>query len=97
MQALKKSVIAALIAAVIFPMTAMSQTDTQTSAGVSTVGIMPNRGMTMEQVKQSFGNPAKIISAVGHPPITRWRYDGFVVYFESTHVIHALAIADNQK
>jgi len=61
---------------------------------VSTVGIMPHRGMTMEQVKQSFGEPKKKIAPVGKPPITRWVYDGFIVYFEDGHVIHSLATAD---
>ena len=29
----------------------------------------------------------------GKPPITRWDYDGFSVYFEHQHVIHAVATA----
>lgn len=59
-----------------------------------TVGSMPTRGMTMAQVEQSFGAPQKKIDAVGHPPISRWLYEGFVVYFENQHVIHALATSE---
>jgi len=27
---------------------------------------------------------------VGKPPISRWEYPGFVVYFEHEHVIHSV-------
>jgi hypothetical protein len=27
---------------------------------------------------------------VGKPPISRWEYPGFIVYFESDHVIHSV-------
>jgi hypothetical protein len=30
------------------------------------------------------------IPAVGRPPISRWEYPGFIVYFEHEHVIHAV-------
>ncbi len=89
----------ALIAAAMMPLAALGETTTSApaKAEVSTVGTMPQRGMTMEQVKKSFGEPAKIIAAVGKPPISRWVYDGFVVYFESDHVIHALTIAESPQ
>ncbi len=51
----------------------------------------PARGMTMEQVAAKFGEPATKVPAVGQPPISRWEYPGFVVYFEREHVIHAVA------
>lgn len=50
----------------------------------------PVRGTTMEQVKQHFGMPARIFPAVGKPPITRWVYPQFVVYFERNWVIHSV-------
>ena len=50
----------------------------------------PARGMTMEQVATKFGTPVTKVPAVGKPPISRWEYPGFVVYFEATHVIHAV-------
>ncbi len=51
----------------------------------------PTRGMTMRQVEGTFGSPARRRAAVGDPPITRWEYDGFIVYFEHKHVIHSVA------
>jgi hypothetical protein len=50
----------------------------------------PTRGMTMDQVASKFGAPASKVPAVGSPPISRWEYPGFVVYFEHEHVIHSV-------
>jgi hypothetical protein len=50
----------------------------------------PARGMTMEQVATKFGTPVTKVPAVGRPPISRWEYPGFIVYFESDHVIHSV-------
>lgn len=51
----------------------------------------PERGMTMERVRDAFGEPQSRKAAVGEPPITRWQYDAFTVYFEHNRVIHAVA------
>ena len=51
----------------------------------------PTRGMSMTTVESRFGQPATRHSAVGQPPITRWDYPGFAVYFEHQYVIHAVA------
>ena len=53
----------------------------------------PARGMTMAQVASKFGDPLSKVAAVGTPPISRWEYSGFVVYFERDHVIHAVVSA----
>jgi hypothetical protein len=50
----------------------------------------PTRGMTMDQVATKFGAPVTKVPAVGKPPISRWEYPGFVVYFEADHVIHSV-------
>jgi hypothetical protein len=50
----------------------------------------PTRGMTMDQVTTKFGAPVTKVPAVGTPPISRWEYPGFVVYFEADHVIHSV-------
>ena len=50
----------------------------------------PARGMTMEQVATKFGTPVTKVPAVGKPPISRWEYPGFIVYFEAEHVIHSV-------
>jgi hypothetical protein len=52
--------------------------------------ITPTRGMTMDQVATKFGAPVTKVPAVGKPPISRWEYPGFVVYFEADHVIHSV-------
>ena len=50
----------------------------------------PARGMSMERVEAAFGAPANRVSAVGNPPITRWEYPGFVVFFENNIVLHSV-------
>lgn len=50
----------------------------------------PARGMSMEKVEAAFGAPANREPAVGQPPITRWEYPGFVVYFEGRTVLHTV-------
>jgi hypothetical protein len=54
----------------------------------------PTRGMTMNQVAAKFGAPVTKIPAVGKPPISRWEYPGFIVYFEADHVIHSVVPSD---
>lgn len=56
-----------------------------------TAGQRPARGMTMDKVAAKWGTPAAKDAAVGKPPITRWEYGDFVVFFEYDHVIHAVA------
>jgi hypothetical protein len=50
----------------------------------------PARGMTMHGVEAKFGTPQDKHAAVGNPPITRWDYPQFTVYFEHEYVIHAV-------
>jgi len=51
---------------------------------------LPGRGMSMEMVQNRFGEATDKFSAVGEPPITKWVYVTFTVYFESEFVIHAV-------
>ena len=51
----------------------------------------PTRGTSMAQVEARFGAPTEKIAAVGKPPISRWVYPTFTVFFEYSHVIHAVA------
>jgi hypothetical protein len=51
---------------------------------------VPERGMSMTQVEAKYGAPSQKHAAVGQPPITRWDYDGFSVYFENSLVIHSV-------
>jgi hypothetical protein len=43
---------------------------------------VPGNGMTKEDVRARFGEPVKTHTAVGDPPITRWEYGRWSVYFE---------------
>jgi len=58
-------------------------------------GPVPARGMTMSAVEKQFGQPAERHPSVGgapaQPPITRWDYRGFSVFFERDRVIHSVA------
>lgn len=51
----------------------------------------PSRGMTQARVEAEFGTPSSRRAAVGDPPITRWDYPGFAVFFEYDRVIHSVA------
>jgi len=57
----------------------------------------PTRGMTMQQVQDRFGAPEQKMApepstAQGplKPPIVRWVYPQFTVYFERGYVIHTV-------
>lgn len=63
---------------------------------------MPARGQSMAQVEAGFGAPERKHAAVAgpgdrqhNPPITRWDYAGFSVYFEHSHVVDAVAAKAN--
>ena len=69
----------------------LSITDPRYVVPNSPQGVLrPKEGMTMAKVEQKFGKPEQIIPAVGDPPITRWIYKDFVVYFERNLVIHSV-------
>ena len=51
---------------------------------------MPTRGMSMRQVEKDYGAPVRRRAPVGDPPIARWEYPGYVVFFEYSHVVHAV-------
>jgi len=55
----------------------------------------PKRGLTMSEVEKRFGAPVTRHPTVGGgsphtPPITRWDYSGFSVFFEGDRVIHSV-------
>ncbi len=61
----------------------------------STGVVMPDRGQLMTQVEAQFGAPVRKHAAVGgasavQPPITRWDYADFSVYFENNHVVNSV-------
>ena len=48
---------------------------------------VPKKSATMNQVRAQYGDPISESAPVGEPPITRWVYPDYVVYFEHQHVI----------
>ena len=56
----------------------------------------PRTGLSMDNVRASYGNPATEHPAVStsgnpsHPPITRWDYQDFSVFFEHDKVVHSV-------
>jgi len=58
--------------------------------------LRPTQGMNMSQVEQKFGSPETKVPAVGDPPISRWIYPEFSVFFEYDKVIHAVIKRDDQ-
>ena len=52
----------------------------------------PARGLTMNAVESKFGAPQTRHAAVGAPPISRWDYAAFSVFFEHERVIDAVVV-----
>lgn len=57
----------------------------------------PTKGMLMAQVERDFGAPTSKSDPVGEPPITRWTYANFSVYFEHSHVITTVLNKASQR
>jgi hypothetical protein len=69
--------------------------DVRKNAQMSASAGLPTRGLSMAQVEQRFGAPVEKLPTAGgdaprHPPINRWRYNGYTVYFERNRVITAV-------
>ena len=71
---------------------ASANADTLNTSGISAGedGSRPMRGTTQAQVEAKYGSPVTKKAAVGDPPISRWEYQNFTVYFEYDRVIHAV-------
>ena len=54
----------------------------------------PSGGMSMDQVQKKFGEPTMRHATVGKPPITRWDYPQFSVFFEGDRVIHSVVVGE---
>ncbi|MGD2082686.1 MAG: hypothetical protein PVF91_06960 [Chromatiales bacterium] len=85
-----KPLLYALLAISLSPLPAIVQADVllvdaiaQRAAGPA----RPSNGATMDGVRARYGEPAERLAPVGDPPITRWIYDAFTVYFEYDRVI----------
>jgi len=79
-----------LLITLLIPLSSVGvQADTLLLDKIQNVGAinMPNRGENMDDVRRTFGEPSSIVAAVGEPPITRWVYKEYTVYFEHQLVI----------
>lgn len=78
--------------ALLFAAMGTASADTLRMDGASAMSSdgRPTRGMTQASVESKYGSPASVKAPVGDPPITRWEYQDFVVFFEYDKVIHAV-------
>ena len=53
---------------------------------------LPDKGMDKDSVKARYGEALEKTAASGEPPISRWLYRDFSVYFENETVIHSVII-----
>ncbi|MGB5620865.1 MAG: hypothetical protein WBN65_00080 [Gammaproteobacteria bacterium] len=84
--------LAALVAAAFMIMNA-AQADTLLVENVdesAASDARPSRGATMARVESRFGAPRVKQTPVGDPPITRWDYGDYVVFFEYDRVLHSV-------
>ncbi len=60
---------------------------------------LPENGQSKADVESKFGEPAARHGAVGDPPISRWDYERYSVYFEHDlvlfTVLHPGEVIDN--
>lgn len=54
----------------------------------------PSTGQSMKMVRTIFGEPKEKLVPVGNPPITRWVYAKFTVYFEHNSVVNSAVHLD---
>lgn len=84
---------ALLLALTATPMIASAQATAPVTAGDTAVQApadVPKNGQKMDAVRARYGEPVSVDPAVGDPPITRWIYPGFTVYFEYDIVLHTV-------
>ncbi len=58
---------------------------------------VPVNGMTKADVRTRYGDPAETHAPVGDPPITRWDYGQWSVYFEYDLVLFTVVHKDAVK
>lgn len=91
-----RSVLFAFTLAILSASPVYADTLLMDNAQSSTQASLPQRGMSMDTVRAKFGNPVTEHPAVPtnegplHPPITRWDYPGYSVFFENSTVLHSV-------
>ena len=56
---------------------------------------LPENGQTMDSIESKYGTPGQRHRAVGDPPITRWDYGTYSVYFEYNLVLFSVLHSGN--
>jgi hypothetical protein len=87
---IKLRIVSAIALLVAFGSMASAETVNMDGAMARSDDGRPSRGMTQESVESKYGSPASVNAPVGDPPISRWEYANFVVFFEHDKVIHAV-------
>ena len=92
---LKSILAAATVAAVCLALPADARAEQLTLGKTVVRADAPSRGLSMAQVERRYGAPLDKLPTAGggaprQPPINRWRYQGFTVYFERDRVIHSV-------
>jgi hypothetical protein len=63
------------------------------SQGIEQASVeLPERGMSAATVTARWGEPVARQDPVGEPPISRWDYPAFSVYFERDIALHAVRL-----
>lgn len=70
---------------------AMAQESSAAGSAGPAPADAPRAAMTMSEVLASRGEPERVFNPVGDPPITRWQFPEYVVYFENDRVITSVA------
>jgi hypothetical protein len=92
-----KTLLAALLAALIVSTAATADVLLIEDVERAKTMSLPDNGLNKQQVSQRWGEPLQRYAAVGAPPITRWRYDGYSVYFEYDRVISTVLHHDSDR
>jgi hypothetical protein len=72
---------------------ALAETLSTDTGNPAAVGNRPNRGSSMATVESRYGAPSNRHAAIGSPPISRWDYPQFSVYFEHDRVLHTVLVS----
>jgi hypothetical protein len=80
-----------LLLALLLPLPALAQTlEIPVGQQGDAIAGLPKLGESRQSVLERFGLADEEHPAVGQPPITRWDYRTFSVYFEYDHVINSV-------
>lgn len=90
-----RTLLAGLMSLAVVAMPGLSSADVLILDEVRQVEKMdlPENGLSKADVEARFGAPAKRHAAVGEPPITRWDYGEYSVYFEYDLVLYSVLSA----